>query len=235
MKTLFAALLCAPLFIIISCGDLSAGEKQFSVGFQIGPFIPQDWRVQGTEEILWITDDFASSATVSGFGHGFDIILYGEYWPSRWGLRLESGGRILSGRKVDVITPYGPIYYESHLVIYPVSLSFIYRIESPSSDVTPYIGAGTGFIISYSDQEYSLYSSVFRLEQFEGKSMAMSFHFLSGFEYAIFPRFPLQLEFRYDFAPSDVRLDKIDSEITRELKDINLGGVSLRIGAGFRF
>jgi hypothetical protein len=235
MKTLFAALPCALLLAIISSGDLYAGEKRFSVGFQIGPFIPQDWRIQGTQEILWITDDFVSSATVSGFGHGLDIIVYGEYWPSRWGLRLESGGRILSGRKIDVITPYGPIYYESHLVIYPVSLSFIYRVESPSSDVTPYIGAGTGFIISYSDQEYSLYSDVFRLEQFEGKSTAMSFHFLSGFEYAIFPAFPLLLEFRYDFAPSDMRLDRVDSEIIRKLEDINMGGTSLRIGAAFRF
>lgn len=237
MKTILAALLCAPILVIISSRDLSAGEGQFSVGFLIGPFIPQDWQIQGLETATYsFAQDVASEAVVTGFGNGIDFAISGCYYGADWGLELEVGGRVLIRRKLVVDFAISSEYFENRLIVFPITLSFIHRITIPGSKVIPYLGAGAGVYISDWEQKFFQEGlDVFEREWLKGSANPVGIHFMAGFQRSFYNKLYFDAELRYSYVENDWELEDVDTREKTYPYDLNTGGTSLKLGLGHQF
>ncbi len=236
MRMLFAALPCALLFVIISSGDLSAGERQYRFGIQFGPFIPHNWQIQGWTSVWHDQDGSISSGRLEGFGNGIDIILYGQYRFGHWELRFDAGGRLLIKRKLDIITENSETRYENRLIIYPFTLSFIRRTDILNSFFSPYFGIGGGIYFADWEEKYSYsYGNSYGRTWLKGSSAPFGVHFLTGIDYHLWRNLYLQFEYRYSYAELNWELKYEDTDEREEIKNLDIGGTSLKLGLGYSF
>jgi len=236
MKTLFAALLCALLLILISSGDLYAGDKLYRFGLQIGPFIPNNWQIQGWTSIWRDQDGSITGGNLEGFGNGVDIILYGQYRFRHWELRFDAGGRLLIRRKLDIITETSETRYENRLIIYPFTLSFIRRTDILKTFFSPYFGIGGGIYFADWEEKYS-YSSGYSYNRvwLKGSSAPFGVHFLTGIDYDLWWNLCLQFEYRYSYVELNWELKDQDTDEREKIKNLDIGGTSLKLGLGYSF
>ena len=221
------------LFSLFFASTGISGESRFRVGFQLGPFIPADWQVQGQST----TDHgiFFPSADFSGFGNGIDLILSLEYDLSSWGIRAESGVQLFEARKLR----YGTIglqrEFENRLLITPVVFSLIRQFNLDDQRLTPFFGIGGGVYFAEMETKRSYITVPYDRRWFKESSVLPGFHFLAGFDYRIFKEFFAGFEYRYNYAVGDFHLENVDNDYTTNIYDLNLGGTSLRFGIGYKF
>lgn len=236
MRKMFAVLPFCLFLIVISSGDLYAGEREFSVGFQIGPFIPHNWQIQGWTTIWRRQDGSISSGRLEGFGNGMDIILYGQYRFRHWELRFDAGGRLLIRRKLDMVDETSQTRYENRLIVYPFTLSFIRRTDILNTFFSPYFGIGGGIYFADWEEKYS-YSSEYSYNRtwLKGSSAPFGVHFLTGIDYDLWRNLYLQFEYRYSYVDSDWELKDQDTDEREKIRDLDIGGTSLKLGLGYGF
>ncbi len=236
MRKIFSVLLFCLFFMVISFGGVSAGEDLYRFGLQIGPFIPNNWQIQGWTSVWRDQNGSITSGNLEGFGNGIDIIFYGQYRFGHWELRFDAGGRLLTKRKLDIITEYSDTRYENRLIIYPFTLSFIRRTDILNSFFSPYFGIGGGIYFADWEEKYSYSSSSsYRREWLKGSSAPFGVHFLTGIDYDLWRNLYLQFEYRYSYAELNWELKDQDTDEREEIKNLDIGGTSLKLGLGYSF
>jgi opacity protein-like surface antigen len=222
------------LLLWLSCPR--AGEKPYRIGFQMGPFIPSDWQIQGGTYVSYEQDGSISGGAVEGFGNGVDLTVYGEYGSGHWGLRVDGGGRRLIRGKIDVVRPNYEQHYENRLVIYPFTLSLIHRAAASSSFFRPYFGVGAGIYFADWEEKYSSSSQFSYVRTwYKGSATPLGLHALAGIEYKVWKNLYINFEYRYSYAEIDWELKDQDTDERYKLDDIGIGGTSLKLGVGYGF
>ncbi len=69
----------------------------------------------------------------------------------------------------------------------------------------------------------------------KASSTPIGINFMVGFEYVLIGNVFLNGELGYEYAESDWELEISDSDRSLELRDLNIGGTSLRLGLGYEF
>jgi len=225
--------------VIILAPGVFAQEKPFTAGIRIGAFIPQNWQIQGYGAVYYNSDGSPTGVNFSGFGNGIDFSLHCSYYFSNWGLMLETGGRTLLKRKIDIdIAPDGRNqFYENRLIIFPITLSLIHKISVPDSKVTPVLGTGFGVYISEWEQKhyYENVGGTLVQEYLKGSSIPIGIHCLIGCYYPLYDNLLFDCECRYSYAESDWKIKDDERNTETKFIGLNTGGVSLRLGLSFRF
>ena len=214
-----------------------AEEKKFTAGIWVGSFIPQDWQIQGQQSVSYDATGEATFANVWGFGNGTELFLYGIYYFSDWGLRLECGARLLQKRKLDIDFPTRSEEYENRLNIIPVSLTLLYRIKIPDTKFTPYVGIGPS--IYFTSWETKFFRQVvglpFERIWLKDSSIPIGMHLLAGLEYPIYKGLYIGGEIKYSYVEGSWELEDQDTGEVTEIKGLNIGGTSIRLGLNYRF
>ncbi len=212
-----------------------AQEKPFIMGMRVGCVI-ENWQM-GKQEEGGFSRSEENSGTVlfSGVGNGVDFSIYSNYYFSNWGVMLELGSRILPEKKIYVesTSPEENEYYENSLVIFPITLSLMRKINISGSKIIPYFGLGVGVYISELKQRHCF-------EGVEGRWLAASsnpvgVHLLGGFDYPLAGNVLFGLELRCSYANADWEIKDIDRNDKTELEDIDIGGMSFKAGLGYKF
>lgn len=236
MTKMLAVLPFCLFFIVISFGGVSADENLYRFGLQIGPFIPNNWQIQGWTSAWHGQDGSISSGRIEGFGNGIDLILYGQYRLGHWELRFDAGGRLLIRRKLDVITEYSETRYENRLIIYPFTLSFIRRTDILNAFFSPYFGVGGGIYFADWEEKYSWSTqNSYSRTWLKGSSAPFGVHFLTGIDYDLWRNLYLQFEYRYSYAELNWELKNQDTDEREKIKNLDIGGTSLKLGLGYSF
>lgn len=236
MTKMFAVLPFCLFFMVISFSGVSAGENLYRFGLQIGPFIPHNWQIQGWTYIYRNQGGSISSGHLEGFGNGIDIILYGQYRFSHWELRFDGGGRLLIRRKLDMVDETSQTRYENRLIVYPFTLSFIRRTDILNTFFSPYFGVGGGIYFADWEEKYSYsYGSTYNRTWLKGSSTPVGVHFLTGIDYDLWRNLYLQFEYRYSYVDSDWELKDQDTDEREMIRDLDIGGTSLKLGLGYSF
>lgn len=224
------------LLIKVFTAGVVAEEKPFEVGIFIGSFNPQNHQIQGQQTIYYGSYGEARNVIVSGFGEGNDLILYGSYFFSSWGLRLESGVRLLLNRKIDVTLTFAREYFEHRLIIVPISLSLIQRIKITDSKFNPYLGIGPEInFVEWEQKHFTYYGTLFERTWLKGDMIPIGIHFLAGLNFPIYHNLHLGGELKYCYVEGDLTLKNVDTDQKTKLYNLNLGGTSLRFGLNYRF
>ncbi len=236
MRKIFSVLLFCLFFMIQSFGGVSAGENLYRFGLQIGPFIPHHWQIQGWTSISRNQDGSITSGHLEGFGNGIDIILYGQYRFGHWELRFDAGGRLLLRRKLDIVSGISETRYENRLIVYPFTLSFIRRTNILNTFFSPYFGIGGGIYFADWEEKYSYsYGNSYSRTWLKGSSAPFGVHFLTGIDYDLWRNLYLQFEYRYSYVESDWELKDQDTDEREKIRDLDIGGTSLKLGLGYSF
>ncbi len=232
-KLLASVLLCFFVFTSV----MLAKERQFAAGGWIGSFIPQDWQIQGQESVFYEATGEADFANVWGFGNGVDLTLFGICYFADWGVRVECGARLLHKRKIDIDFPTRSEEYENRLNIIPISLTFLYRIELPDVIITPYLGLGPGIYLASWEQKASSQVLGLPLERIwlKDSSSKIGVNLIAGLEYPIFKKLFFGSEIKYSYVPGSWKLEDQDTGETTEIKGLNIGGTSIRLGLSYWF
>lgn len=224
---------------VVSISAISAEENDFTVGIWIGSFSPQNEQIQGQHTILYDTSGNPYSASVSGFGNGVDLMIYGTYYYNSYGIRLETGPRLLQKRKLDIDLLIHSETYENRLNIIPITMTLLYRLQKPETNISPYIGFGSGIYISSWEQKHSTDSTgTFERTWDKGSSNPIGIHVLAGLDYPLFRGIFLSGEIKYSYINSDWDIDRTINNLTPskiEMKDLNIGGTSILMGLNYRF
>ena len=227
--SLVPGFLLVQLFVTVAY----AGDKKFQVGIQLGPFIPQDYMVQGSSQITY-SGSALQYAVVNGFGYGNDLNLSVVYYFSDWGINLKSGARLLKNKLEVALPPNGDKdYFENTLTIIPVTLSLIDRLKLSDSKFVPYIGMGAGVLIAHWEEKH--YPENQTRLWLKGSANPVDFHFLAGFTFPIYYDLLFNGEIEYSYAPADWKIKNVDTTDEVEMKNLNIGGVALKLGLAFRF
>lgn len=224
------------LALLYSSSALS-GENRFRLGFQMGPFVPQDWQVQGYAYIYYQPDGNPSSGRAVGFGNGFDLLMFADYIAGDWSIRLEWGARIMQNRKLKYYTlpDYGRTY-ENKMTVVPVTLSLLRFAGNSAGRFSPYFGFGGGiYFTNWEEFETRTYGSGLLRTWYKGSESPIGAHFLAGLGYRIWKGASLSLETRYSYVHSDWVLKEEDSQQISKRADINIGGISIRLGVSYEF
>ena len=210
-----------------------SGESRFRAGFQLGPFIPADWQVQGQS----VTDHAGGfpSAELFGFGNGVDLILSLEYDLSSWSIRAESGVQLFERRKLRYGTIGFQREYENRMVIIPVVFSLIRAIDLNDPRLSPFFGIGGGVYFVDMETKYRDISVPYNRTWLKESKVLPGFHLLAGFDYRIVKELFAGFEYRYNIAVGHFHLDNVDNDQRINIYDLNVGGTSLRFGLGYRF
>ena len=238
MKSFKTIIVC---FLIVTaiCVNVSAQEKPYSIGITLGTFIPQDWKIQGLMSVDYDSSGQAINTTVMGFGNGVDLMIYGTYYFTDWGIRLETGPRLLQEHLLDVIINQDSVYYdENRLNIIPVTLTMFHKIQLPDTKIIPYIGIGSGVYFSSWEQKYYIYypdPQPFTRNWDKGSRKLMGVHFLTGLDFLIYSKLYFSGDLKYCYVSGDLKIRDVDSGSVMEVKNLNIGGTSLRVGLNFKF
>jgi len=171
-----------------------------------------------------------------GFGGGIDFGLQAGYYFPRWGLRLGLGARSLT-KEAKLRGMMWELWdYDGRLKIYSIEMVLIHRLADQNSSFAPYIGVGPGLYFADWEQKMTremapdLEPSVRK-----ASSTPIGINFMVGLEYALMGNVFLNGELVYEYAESDWELEISDSDRSLELRDLNIGGTSLRLGLGYEF
>ncbi len=175
---------------------------------------------------------FGNSDRTSG---SYVIGGYLGYYISNFEMRIESGFR-----NDHIMTSNGYQYYKNGLEIIPVDFSIIYHHRNSGSKLMPYFGIGTGVYIAtwkaafvtgaFLDNYYQRSPRV-PLAKY-ARDYAVETHILAGFETPLGSRIFLNSEFRYMRVSGEWR---IDHGVVQDRMDVNLSGISLKFGLGYKF
>lgn len=213
--------------------NVEAQDEKFQIGIQSGPFIPQNWQIQGYNQITY-SNGSPVNAINGGFGNGFDMNLSVCYFFTGWGLNLNAGIRMLDKNLEMALAPNGEkVDYESNLNIVPITLSLINKFNIPDSRLVPYVGMGTGVLIATWEQKDFPENAT--RTWLKGSANPIDFLFKSGFIFPVYYDLLLTGEISYDYAATTWKIEDVDSGDQYEMRDLNIGGVSLKIGLAFRF
>ncbi len=151
---------------------------------------------------------------------------------------MESGPRLLRSNKLDVTYALGNESYKNRLNIFPITLSSIYKISIPNSKTIPYLGVGIGVYISkWEEKHVQSIVSPFLITTstwLKGSLNPIGVHFLSGFNSLIYYDIFLNCELRYSFIEGNWKIKDVGDNVETEFRGLNIGGVSLKIGLGYR-
>ncbi len=224
-----------PVLLLLSVSALSASasDGHMRIGIRIGHFAPQDWLIQGPAETPGSRQYWRGYGGTLGFGDGIDFGFQAGYYFPRWGLRLGLGARS-NTKEAKLQDLWGTWDYKGKLKVYSIELILIHKLAGDNSSFSPYIGIGPGLYIADWEQEITgMWSPEW------GGSLrdetATSISFLAGFDYPLIGNIFLNCELVYEYAESDWELEISDSDRSLELRDLNIGGSSLRLGLGYEF
>ncbi len=227
-----------PVLLLLSVSALSASasEGRMRIGIRIGHFAPQDWLIQGPAETPGQPYRWQWYGGSMGFGDGIDFGLQAAYCFPRWGLRLGLGTRSLT-REAQIRGQIWEILeYKGELKVYSIELILIHKLAGNNSSFAPYIGIGPGLYIAEWEQETTGGWSPPLGESLRDETTTpITISFLAGFDYALIGNIFLNGELGYEYAESDWELAISDSDRSLELRDLNIGGTSLRLGLGYEF
>lgn len=226
-----------PVLLLLSVSALraSASERHMRVGIRIGHFIPQDWLIQGPAETPGSPYYWRGYRGTLGFGDGIDFGFQAGYYFPRWGLRLGLGAR--SNKKEAKLEEeffWGIWDYKSKLKVYSVELILIHKLADDNSSFSPYIGIGPGLYIADWKQEITDMWGPEWEESLQNET-ATSISFLAGFDYPLIWSIFLNGELVYEYAEADWEFKISGRDMKTELRDLNIGGTSLRLGLGYEF
>ena len=227
-----------PVLLLLSVSALSASasDGHMRIGIRIGHFAPQDWLIQGPAETPSRPYSWQWYGGSMGFGGGIDFGLQAGYYFPRWGLRLGLGARSLT-KEAKLRGMMWELWdYDGRLKIYSIEMVLIHRLADQNSSFAPYIGVGPGLYFADWEQKMTremapdLEPSVRK-----ASSTPIGINFMVGLEYALMGNVFLNGELVYEYAESDWELEISDSDRSLELRDLNIGGTSLRLGLGYEF
>lgn len=211
----------------------SAQEKNWKIGLQSGIFIPQDWSVRGMQQISY-TQGSPTSIFVTGFGQGGDITLSGTYYYSDWGIMLKAGVRLLKNDLDMSLAPDGQHdMYENHLTLFPVTINLVRRMRLSESKVTPYFGFGLGAY--YTEWEQKHFPEGGTRVWTKGNSVPIGINICGGLDYAFYHDIIVNFEVGYSYTPTNLKIKNVDTNDQIEMRKLNLGGVTFKLGLAFRF
>ena len=223
------------LFLTCTFIVSSAQDKKFDIGLRSGVFVPSHWMIQGYQSVSYI-DGSPVDISIMGFGNGSIMNLYVKFFfKNNIGIMLDGGAVLLQKNKEDIaLAPNGDQdMYENKLLMFPINLSIIYKIKIPESKFTPFIGAGLGGYISEWEQKH--YPEFGDRTWLQDKQNYIGFHFLSGFDFPIYHDLIFNFEFGYNYASAEWRITNPDTNNETVYKNLNMGGISLKVGLGFKF
>ncbi len=213
-----------------------ASAKNVKVGLQIGHFSPQDWIVQKRFD----DGDALSYGDIpyfrySGFGSGFELGLRVRYDLGLWGLRLDLARKSMSDNAVvyDFFSSYN---WAGEMIIYSVKSFLIHELYRENEKISSYLGIGTG--ANFADLKVTLSDRAFPdwpPTIYKGTSNPLLLSFVAGFDYSLAWNMTLNCEFEYEYAESDWRLESSVSVYESEIRNLNIGGTSIRLGIGYGF
>ncbi len=216
--------------ILIS--NVAIGQSnQFQIGVHLGPFIPQNTQVQGLSQVSYVDGSPVSAFSV-GFGNGFDLSLNGAYYFSDLGVQVRSGIRILQNELRMSLAPDGDIdSYENTLTVFPNTISFVNRFSPAGSRVIPYMGIGFG--IYFTEWEEKHFPENATRTWMKGSAMPVGIHFLTGFSCPLYGDLFFTGNLEYSFASTDMKVKNADNNDEREIRDLNIGGMTISLGLAF--
>ncbi len=216
-------------------GEVFAQKKLFTVGIRSGQFHPTNSRIQGTEEVEYDAGGSPTGVAVTGFGDGADVGIYGKYsFADNLDLMFETGVIILKREISMALTPSGAIdSYENTLTAFPITVSLIHDILITDSKVIPYLGIGAGIYISKWEEKY--FPAVGARTWTKGTAAPIGMHFLAGFNYPVYRNILFDCEFRYRQINGNWKIKNVDDKTETEYRDLNTGGISIRLGLSYRF
>jgi opacity protein-like surface antigen len=213
-----------------------ASAKNIKVGVQIGHFSPQDWIVQERfDDGDGIYHGDFPYYGYSGFGNGIDFQVNIQYDLGLWGLRLDFGRKSMSDRAV-LEGGVSSFDWAGEMEIFSAKSFIINRLYGRHGDISPYLGVGAG--ICFGDFEVTLTDRNHPdLPGWDSRSSSdpMVLGFLAGFDYALIANVILQCEFEYDCAESDWKLELSSIGGGSEVRNLNIGGTTIRAGIGYGF
>jgi outer membrane protein W len=233
MKTLLKLLFTT--ILAFAAVHTHAQEKKFDIGLRSGIFVPSHWMIQGINYVNY-TDGSPVNMNIMGFGNGSVLNLYGKFFfNDHVGLTLDGGVVLFHSHSEELaLAPIGLTdMYENKLTLIPVNLSMIYRIILTDSKLRPFFGAGTGVMIAELSQKH--YPENAERVWLEGKSNPIDLHVFSGFDFPLYHDLIITIECKYNYAASDWTIKSVDHNSESKYKNLNIGGICLKFGLGFKF
>ncbi len=236
MKKVFVIVIMGVFSISIGfVPEVFAQKKLFTVGIRSGQFHPTSSQIQGTEQVAYNAGGSPTSVTVSGFGDGADIGIYGKYlFADNLGLMFETGVIILKRKISMALAPSGDIdRYENTLTAFPITVSLVHDIPLADSTIVPYLGFGAGIYISKWEEKDSPAAGSRTWKK--GTATPVGMHFLAGFNFPAYRGVLFDCEFRYRQINGNWKIKNVDTNIVDEFRDLNTGGISIRLGLSYKF
>lgn len=236
MNRLWRFIIPALLLLSVSALSASASDGHMRIGIRIGHFAPQDWLIQGPAETPGQPYSWQWYGGNMGFGGDIDFGLQAAYCFPRWGLRLGLGARSLAKEAKVRGMIWETWDYDGRLQVYSIEMILIHRLADQNSSFAPYIGVGPGLYFADWEQKMTRERDP-NLGAYVQKASAtpMGINFMVGLEYVLIGNVFLNGELGYEYAESDWELEISDSDRSFELRDLNIGGTSLRLGLGYEF
>jgi hypothetical protein len=225
------------LLLSISALSASASEGHMRIGIRISHFTPQDWLIQGPAETPGQPYSWQWYGGNMGFGGGIDFGLQAAYSFPKWGLRLGLGARSLAKEaKVWEGMMMETWDYDGRLQVYSIEMILIHRLADQNSSFAPYIGVGPGLYFADWEQKMTRERDPdLGAYVWKASSTPIGINFMVGFEYVLIGNVFLNGELGYEYAESDWEFEISDSGRSLEMRDLNIGGTSLRLGLGYEF
>lgn len=222
-------------FIFVIIPNSLAQDKKFNIGIQSGLITPSNSVIEGFHTINY-TNGSPVDLYCTGFGTGAIINVYAKYiFSNNTGLMLEGGVNLFTKNSNELaLAPNGEIdMYENKLTIFPVQISLVHNFIITESKFIPYMGAGFGVYISEMEQKH--FPENAPRTWLKANKIPVGVHFLSGFSFPIYHDLMFNFQFTYNYAAADWKIQDVDSDAEIEFKNLKIGGVSLKLGIGFRF
>jgi opacity protein-like surface antigen len=206
------------------------------IGLQIGHFSPQDWVIQERfDDGSRIPHGGYPYYRYGGFGGGIELGFGARYDFDLWGLRLDLARKAMCDDAI-VHDFFSSFDWTGKMTVYSVKFFFIQRFSGGTKGISPYLGVGTG--VHFAEFEVNI-TNRFYLGLpptiYEGSSNPLVLSFVAGFDYSLVWKLTLDCEFEYDFAESDWKLDSSVPGLESEIRNLNIGGTTIRVGIGYGF
>ncbi len=233
MKTILKLFISLCISLIVSFSF--AQDNKLDIGLRTGVFVPSNWMIQGYQTVEYV-DGSPEDISMMGFGNGGILNFYTKYYiTDHIGIMLEAGADLLQKNKLELaLAPNGEHdMYENSLIIFPVNLSFIHRLTFAETKFSPFTGVGLGVYIAQWEQKH--FPENGNRTWVQGKENPIGIKFFTGFDIPIYHDLIFNFQFDYYYAATDWTITNTDTNEETVYNKLNIGGVSLKLGLGFRF